>query len=109
MFDLRIVSAIGILLAAVGLYFYIAHLKNENQKLEEKNAVLVQNNLNQKKIIEDTEKQTENINKVNDIGITVQIRDREKLSKDFNKVDESIRRNEDREVGPLLRDFLNGN
>lgn len=101
--------ASAIILAIIGGgYWYVKNLQNRVTDLNRENATLSQSNEELKMTLLEQQKQQDNLNKVLKAGDVVKEQDRKEHREQLKKIDEQVKAGEDKPVGPLLRDFLNG-
>lgn len=103
----KLIAGAGLLIAALFLFSYVQHLRTSNHNLKRDNITLQQDIEKKDFVIEESQRR----NKVVD-SITVkvdQVREENKKQYDskISKIDNEIRTGNDREVGPLLRNFFN--
>lgn len=105
---LSLIATVGIVALVGGAYWYVSHLQSQVKQLSSENTVLTQDNKNLTETVKDNEKQQEIIIKVDAIGETERSKNRDTLQRQRKSIDDSVNRGEDKPVGKLLKDFLNG-
>ena len=105
----QIKAAIGLsaLLLLAGAYFYVKYLNSTIDDLQTQNTQLTETNKSQKDAIEENDRRTDILNRINNIGSKEKIVIEKHYQSQLEGIDKSIKEGKDREVGPLLLDFFN--
>lgn len=104
---LKLLLSVGVLALVGGAYWYVSNLQNRVEKLSTQNTLLEQSNTTLTETIKEQEQQLATIEKVSAAGDTLRIEYRTIYQKQLKDIDDDIKGNKDRPVGPLLKEFFN--
>lgn len=99
---------LAVLLIVAGAYFYVDHLQGKVAGLQTENVELKDDNKELATTIEQQKQFDEVIVKLDELSQPQRVIIRNERDNDLKRIDEKVRAGQDRPVGPLLKDFLNG-
>ena len=99
---------LGVILLVAAAYFYVDHLQNKVEALNTQNIELKDDNQELQTTIEQQKQFDQVIIKLDELSSAQRTENRNVRDNDLKRIDEKVRAGQDKPVGPLLKDFLNG-
>lgn len=103
----KVFLGLGVAAAALVLFFYIQHLQDTNKILRAENSKLEIIVTEQKAAIDENNRRNDVVDNVTREVNKIRQQNLKLKDSKIKKIDESVTAGNDREVGPLLRDFFN--
>lgn len=103
-----VIATVGVFAIVGGAYWYVTSLQHKVEKLSGENIVLKDDNRKLGDSLKDVEHQQQIIVQVDGIGEAERLKIRDTLNRQLKQIDDRKNAGDDKPVGPLLKDFLNG-
>lgn len=104
---LKIAGWLLIVGAVYGAYAYVTGLQKDNKELEAQNKQVIEMNETLTSSIEEIQRMQENRDAVGSVSNEIRTENRRVMEKRSTVIDDSVSAGQDREVGPLLKEFFN--
>lgn len=96
--------AVGIL---YGAYSYVTDLQQDKKELEAQNQQVIEMNETLTTSLEETQRMQENRDEVGSVSREIRTQNRNDMNKREGVINDSVGAGQDRQVGPLLKEFFN--